>query len=64
MLPDTCIGNTITLANGKVILQGEDNSKGIVKAGSPLAFIQDYLYGDPQLPEGAVPHLLAATKES
>ena len=35
-----------------------------MKSGSPLAYIQDYLYGDPKLPEGAVPHLLAAPQES
>ena len=48
------------LANGKIIMAGEDLSGALSKSGSPLAYVQDLLYGDPSLPDGAVPHLLAA----
>ena len=32
----------------------------LAKSGSPLAFLQDLLYSDDSLPDGAVPHLLSA----
>ena len=32
-------------------------------SGSPVLFLQDILYREKDLPEGAVPHLLGVTQE-
>ena len=47
------------LKTGKMVMAGEDLIGALTKSGSPLAYVQDLLYSDPSLPDGAVPHLLA-----
>ena len=60
MLPVTCIGNKVLLQSGEVLQEGDNLIGAISKSGSPVAYLQDLLQGDPSLPEGAIPHLLAS----
>ena len=60
MLPVTCIGNKVLLQSGEVLQEGDNLTGAISKSGSPVAYLQDLLHGDPSLPEGAIPHLLAS----
>ena len=60
MLPSNCLSNSVVLESGEVLYKGTNISPALTKSGSPLAYVQDRLFGDPNLPEGAVPHLLSA----
>ena len=40
-----------------------DHRELVQKCGSPVAALKELLYGDPDLPEGAVPHLLGMPEE-
>ena len=50
-------------AKGKVLQATPDHSKLVKRCGSPVAALQDLLYGKPDLPDGAVPHLVGLPEE-
>ena len=50
-------------ATGKVLKATPDHSELVQRCGSPVAALQELLYGDPDLPDGAVLHLLGLPKE-
>ena len=54
LIPDTCIANKVILCSGVILQSASDLIPQIVKAGSPLSYLQDVMYGDAELPEGAV----------
>lgn len=41
-----------------------DVDVALTRCGSPLAYIQDVLYAEHDMPDGAVPHLLSASEDS
>ena len=49
------------LADGALLSPAPEYTPRLKKSGSPLAFLHDLLYADDTLPDGAVPHLLAAS---
>ena len=40
-----------------------EHTELVQRCGSPVAALQELLYGDPDLPDGAVPHLLGLPKK-
>ena len=40
-----------------------DHTELVRRCGSPVVALQEVVYGDPGLPDGAVPHLLGLPKE-
>ena len=40
-----------------------DHSEWVQRCGSPVVALQELLYGNPDLPDGVVPHLLGLPKE-
>lgn len=62
-MPGTCWHNGFVTTAGKVLKATPDYSSVVSKCGSPVAALQELLYGDPDLPEGAVPHLLELPEE-
>ena len=62
-VPGTCWHYGFATATGKVLQATPDHRELVQKCGSPVAALQELLYGDPALPEGAVPHLLGLPEE-
>ena len=62
-VPGTCWYSGSVTAAGKVLKVTPDHSELVQRCGSPVAALQELLYGDPDLPHGAVPHLLGLPKE-
>ena len=50
-------------ATEKVLQATQDQSELVKKCRSPVVALQELLYGNQDLPEGAVPHLLGLFKE-
>ena len=61
-VPGTCWHSGFVTAAGKVLKATPDHSELVQRCGSPVAALQELLYGDPDLPDGAVPHLLGLPK--
>ena len=62
-VPGTYWHSGFITAAGKVLKAIPDHSELVKRCGSPVAALQELLYGDPDLPDGAVPHLLGLPKE-
>ena len=62
-VPGTCWHSGFVTAAGKVLKATPDHSELVQRCGSPVAALQELLYGDPDLPDGAAPHLLCLPKE-
>ena len=62
-VPDTCWYCGYVTATGKVLQATPDHSELVKRCGSPVVALQELLYGDPELPDGAVPYLLGFPKE-
>ena len=60
-VPGTCWHCGFVSAAGKVLKDTPDHSELVQRCGNPVAALQELLYGDPDLPDGAVPHLLGLT---
>ena len=50
-------------AAGKVLKATPDHSELVQRCESPVAALHELLYGEPDLPDGATPHLLGLPKE-
>ena len=61
--PGTCWHCGYVTATGKVLQATPDHSELVKRCGSTVVALQELLYGDPELPDGAVPHLLVLLKE-
>ena len=60
-LPPNVMLAQCQLADGALLSPAPEYTSRLKKSGSPLAFLHDTLYADDSLPDGAVPHLLAAS---
>ena len=61
--PGTCWHCEYATATGKDLQATPDHSELVKRCGSPVAALQQLLYGNPDLPDGAVPHLLGFPEE-
>ena len=59
----TCWHCECVTATGKVLQATPYHSELVKRCGSPVAPLQELLYGKPDLPYGAVPHLLGLPEE-
>ena len=59
----TCWHSDFVTAAGKVLKATPDHSELVQRCGSPVVALQELFYGDPDLPDGAVPHLSSLPKE-
>ena len=41
----------------------QETLSAVIRAGTPLTFLQEIIYGDENLPEGAIPHIRGAESE-
>ena len=62
-LPGTSWHCGYVTATGKVLQATPDHSERIKRCGSPVVALQELFYGNPYLPDGAVPHLLGLPEE-
>ena len=62
-IPGTCWHCGFVTAAGKVLKATPDHAELVQRFGSPATALQKQLYGDPDLQDGAVPHLLGRPKE-
>ena len=62
-VPGICWHCGFVTAAGKVLKATPDHSELVQRCGSPVTALQELLYGDPDLPDYAVPHLLVLPKE-
>ena len=62
-VPGTCQHFGYVTAIGEVLQATPDHSELVNRCGSPVETLQELLYGDLELPDGAVPHLLGLPKE-
>ena len=62
-VPGTCWHCGCVTTAGKVPKATPDHGELVYRCGSPVAALQELLYGDLDLPDGAVPHLLDLHKE-
>ena len=62
-VPGTCWHCGYVTATGKVLQATLDHGELVKRCGSPVAALQELWYGNPDLPDGALPHLLDLPKE-
>ena len=62
-VPGTCWHCGFVTAAGKVLKVTPDHTELVQRCESPVAALQELLYGDPDLADGALPHLLGLPKE-
>ena len=62
-VPGTCWHCGYITATEKVMQATPDHSKLVKRCGNPVAALQELLYGNPGLSDGAVPHLLGLPEE-
>ena len=62
-VPGTCWHWGFVTAAGKVLKATPGHNELVQRCGSPVTAVQELLYRDPDLPYGAVPHLLCLPKE-
>ena len=62
-VPGTCWHSGYVTATGKVLQATPNESELVKRRGGPVAALQELLYSDLELPDGAVPHLLGLPKE-
>jgi hypothetical protein len=41
----------------------QETLSAVIRAGTPFTFLQEIIYGDENLPEGAIPHIRGAESE-
>lgn len=63
ILPENCILNSFKLISGRELISTSSLNGLLKRCGSPVATLQELLYGDSNLPEGAVPHLLSTSED-
>ena len=59
----TCRYCRFATAAGKVLKATPDHTELVQRCESPVVALQELLYGDPDLPDGTVPHLLGLCEE-
>ena len=62
-VPDTCWHCGYVSATEKALQATLDHSELVKRCGSPVAALQELLYGYPDLPDYVVPHLLGLPEE-
>ena len=62
-VPGTCWHCGFVTAARKVLKATPDHTELVQRCGSPVSVLQELMYGDLDLPGGAVPHLLGLSKE-
>ena len=60
------VGSVLTIINSikpYILHATPDHSELVKRCGCPVAALQELLYGNPELPDGAVPYLLGLPNE-